>query len=200
MCTAFIYRHIARLPKGQLFTTRELLPYGSRAAVDQALCRMVKSGWIVRLARGVFSRNASIRHSIWQIARVKARAFGKQIASHGSEIARELGLVAEGKRDEHVFSVNGRSSSFRAGNQVVRLKGTGPRRMRIGNTQAGKAVKAFWHIGNAASSNTQVAAAFQTLGRVERARLTQLSVWAPAWLCSRFKTSKFQIPKWRKAS
>ena len=38
-------RYIAGLAPGQLFTTRECLPFGSRAAIDQKLFRLVKAGF-----------------------------------------------------------------------------------------------------------------------------------------------------------
>ncbi len=70
----FIRRHIFQLPAGQLFATRHLLAYGSRAAVDQALYRLVRSGVIVRLARGVFVRQEAGAGlpSALQVAAVKA--------------------------------------------------------------------------------------------------------------------------------
>jgi hypothetical protein len=50
MCTEFISRHINQLAPTEIFTTREVLMYGSRSAVDSTLGRMVASGHIHRLA------------------------------------------------------------------------------------------------------------------------------------------------------
>ncbi|MCG3152143.1 MAG: hypothetical protein GEEBNDBF_01431 [bacterium] len=53
---------IAAIPPGQPFASRELLPTGSRAAVDQALCRLVKSGKLRRITPGVYVR--PVRHPL----------------------------------------------------------------------------------------------------------------------------------------
>src|SRR5438309_1180711 len=51
-----VTRFIARIGFDKLFTTRQLLLYGTRAAIDQALSRLVKAMHIARVARGVFIR------------------------------------------------------------------------------------------------------------------------------------------------
>src|SRR5271155_2175776 len=113
--TSNIISHINRLSKDQIFTTRELLSYGSRTAIDKALGRMVKSERIVRLCRGVFIRDPGLKKpTALEVARAKAHAFGKRIAVYGANIAKELGLV-DFFPTEPVFLVSGRSSSFRYG-------------------------------------------------------------------------------------
>ncbi len=50
MCTAAIREKISNIDIDVLFSTREFLSYGKRAAVDEALYRMVKNGDITRVA------------------------------------------------------------------------------------------------------------------------------------------------------
>ncbi|MBY0547278.1 MAG: hypothetical protein K2W95_08280, partial [Candidatus Obscuribacterales bacterium] len=52
--TAAIRRFLTTIVEGAIFSTRDLLSLGSRAAIDSALSRMVASGIIVRLASGLF--------------------------------------------------------------------------------------------------------------------------------------------------
>ena len=74
MISRSIRQHISRLEKSQPFTTKEFLIYGTRTAVDQTLCRLVKDGFIVRLARGVFAKDCCKKYSDLEIytARVKS--------------------------------------------------------------------------------------------------------------------------------
>jgi hypothetical protein len=88
MITKSIRNHINQLDKNEPFTTREFLNYGQRAAVDQTLSRLVKQGFIVRLAPGVFAREVSKEYTPLEIktAKVKYRVM-KAIAkfeSHSS--------------------------------------------------------------------------------------------------------------------
>jgi hypothetical protein len=50
--TLRIRQFIANLPQALIFSTRDLLNFGTRAAVDQCLCRLVRKGNIRRLAWG----------------------------------------------------------------------------------------------------------------------------------------------------
>jgi len=73
-----IRRHIFGLPARQPFSTRDCLVYGKRSAVDQELYRLVKNGEIRRLARGLFVRDQKIEFSVFEIANLKAQAFGRK--------------------------------------------------------------------------------------------------------------------------
>ena len=50
-----IQAHALQLPAGQLLSATDCLSMGSRAAIDQALYRMVKSGQLVRVYRGLYA-------------------------------------------------------------------------------------------------------------------------------------------------
>jgi len=93
--SSLIRRHILTLPEGGTFTTRDVLCFGTRAAVDQALSRMVKARKIRRLARGVFAKDPSYseEYSLFEIAKLKAQAFGRKITQHPWTIASELGMA-----------------------------------------------------------------------------------------------------------
>ena len=81
MCNQLIRRHVQQLPKTQMFTSREMLVYGLRSAVDSALARMVSDGLIFRLARGVYIQDVTKLPSAFEIAQVKVRGFGVNTSS-----------------------------------------------------------------------------------------------------------------------
>lgn len=89
-----------------VFTTRQLLPCGTRAAVDHALSRLVSKNVIRRLAVGVFIAVAAVTQSpsIYDIASAKAIAFRKRIFDQKTILV-ESRLV-------HSFSTDSCKSSF----------------------------------------------------------------------------------------
>ena len=50
-----IRQAIADKPTGAVFSSADFLSMGSRAAVDQALLRMMRTGTIERVARGLYA-------------------------------------------------------------------------------------------------------------------------------------------------
>lgn len=181
---AMIRKHIFNLPQGVIFSTRELLIYGTRAAVDQTLYRLVNIGKIIRLARGLFIRffHGMPSPSLAEIAKHKAKAFGRQIISHGRDAAKALGLVSSAKRKRgSIFAVSGRSSKFRAGDRVIRLEGTSPRKMAFGESRIGIMIRAMWHAGKE-SLRENIEIATSELRHEERQQL-RLSVGTmPDWM------------------
>ncbi|MGU1856449.1 DUF6088 family protein [Pseudomonas aeruginosa] len=52
------------LTEGGVLTPKEFLHLGSRAAVDQAFCRLVKIGRLLRIARGIYSPPVRVRETL----------------------------------------------------------------------------------------------------------------------------------------
>lgn len=221
-----IRRHIFALPADVIFTTRDLLSYGSRASIDQTLYRYVKSQVIVRLARGVFVRpksavacNFSLKssatgeftvgkkvHSVLEIAHAKAKAFGREIAKCGKDIACQFGWLDEAlesnqrqKRHdkEFVFSVSGRTSSFRIGDVSVRLQGVCKRKMQLTESQVGQYVLALWTLGKFDCLEFLDKATKQ-LTRKDRHEIRSIARHVPGWLLKNWVTCQYNyvsLPK-----
>ena len=186
MCIHFIGRHINRAPANRIFTTRDFLSYGSRRAVDQALFRMVRSGWIVRVARGVFVKQGTKLPSVLEIASAKAKAFGKQITRHCADLASDLVLTARGTT-ELTFATSGCTSSFLAGDTRVQMKHIGPRKTVLGDTKAGRAIRALWHLGQAACTAYHVSTAHRSFSRTDYEEFRRSAAWMPAWMTRLFE-------------
>jgi hypothetical protein len=185
---SFIRRFIYSLPQGETFTTRDCLSYGFRSAVDRALSRLVKNGTIRRLARGVFARDPDgLRsYSDFEVAKIKAEAFGRKIAKHPAMIATELG-IQEKEETEAVFSIDGHTTKFRAGDRTIHLKQSSTRKMRLSNSKSGQAARALWHLGRDAVNATVIMQAVLNFDRNDRLELKRNIRWMPSWLCDYFK-------------
>ena len=192
----FISRFVFRLPEGETFTTRDCLNFGLRSAVDRALSRLVKNGIIRRLARGVFAYDPDglRNYSDFEIAKLKAEAFGRKIAKHPAAIAQELEIDTpdnpQKQQDESVFSIDGHTSKFRVGDRIIHLKRSSTRKMRLANTKAGHAVRALWHLGKKTVNGQTVIQALLRFNRLDRLDLKRSARWIPAWLCDKFTYSR----------
>ncbi len=211
-----VRRHIFALPADVIFTTRDLLSYGSRPAIDQAIYRFVKSRMIVRLAWGVFVRPGSAiaydfvvketapcefavakkTHSVLDITLAKTKAFGKELAAYGQDIARELCL--QGKEEDsqnrstnlsqYSYFVNGRTSKFKIGNEQVRTIGVCARKMQLTKSDLGRFVLALWTLGKDVCNASYLPSVTKSFTRRDRQAIRAMSHLLPEWL-SRFWVS-----------
>jgi hypothetical protein len=183
----FIRRFIFSLPKGKIFTTRECLIYGLRGAVDQALYRLVKKEVIFRLARGIFVRNQELipEFTPFDIAKIKAKAFGKEIITHTSQLAQKLGMDNQPYLD-HVFATNGDSSSFRFGEITIHMKHAGPRNLKLGDSKAGQTARFLWDLGKGNVHIDIIKKTVDLFPRSDREELRMAQVYMPAWLSAHF--------------
>jgi hypothetical protein len=95
----------------QMFTSREMLVYGSRSSIDSVLSRMVKDGFIFRLARGVYIRDVTRLPSAFEIAEVKLTGYGINASSSNEKILKTLPGF-EMPSSAHVFAKQGSSTKF----------------------------------------------------------------------------------------
>ncbi len=185
--SSLIKKHIFRLPLGRLFTTRELVRYGSRTAVDQAIWKLVNNDVIVRLARGVFVRAGSDLRSITvtEIARVKAESFCRRFSILGRIDFKESGSASES--DRAYFGVSGSTSSFKCGQLVVVLKRICARKFALCSSSIGQFLYALWSIGNGhAGAYLFKADILSWLGRKQRQEIRMSLHLVPGWLASGF--------------
>lgn len=183
--SSLIKRYIFQLPLGKLFTTRELVQYGSRTAVDQAIWKLVNKDVIVRLARGVFVRAGSDLQSITvaEIARIKAESFCKRFSVLGSICFKDSGPASE--RDRACFGVSGSTSSFKCGRLVVVLKRICARKLALCSSSVGQFLYALWSIGKR-HFEASILEAVGWLGRKQRQEIRMSLHLVPGWLASGF--------------
>ena len=203
-----IRRFVNALPDNQLFSTRDLLSFGTRTAVDNNLSRMVKNQQIFRVARGLFIKCiiALEKLSLVDIARAKAAAFGKNIATRGTEALCLLRLRCIGGGDADAFGleggaanfcVSGSSSEFMTVKGLVRLWQTSARKMKFLDGKDGLVIRGLWSLGKDYTEDwTQIIRiAISNLDH-NQYRLLRLSVsLMPDWLARQFLWYREQI--WR---
>jgi hypothetical protein len=186
-----IRKHIEALPVDKLFTSRDLLCYGTRSAVDNTVYELKKSGEIVSVTRGVFKKKQRVKPvTVLELATVKAESFGRQIITHAANIAGQLGLLPQ-KELEHHFATNGRTSSFKFSSIVIHFKGTSTRKMSLGESPAGSVIRALCYLGKERFTEESAGHATRHLAHSDRLEIGRLCSSMPAWL-SNFFCSWFQ--------
>jgi hypothetical protein len=175
--------------------------HGYRNEVDQAMFKLVRSKYITRLTWGVFTKAGAKRPSALEIAQIKARAFGKELVTHGAKLVDQFSQIftamndsktdnqlgqppiprTEDRNKDHLFFVQGRSSSFRYGDIRIYLHGTTSKRTTGGETTTSQVKRALWHLGNNATA-PHLYLALHSLSIDMLEDLTEQAAWMPAWL------------------
>jgi hypothetical protein len=201
MAIHMIRRYLHFLGEGKIFTTRDCLIFGMRAAVDQALYQMVKTGRIRRLARGVFANTDDLRiiFTELEIVRAKAHAFGRKIIEDHvtTDIRVNCGSpsintsvrteVSEDGTLIRTYPVEGHSSSFRIGGTTIKFKKTGQRKFELNKTKAGRAAKSVWNMGSKEIDGVALQDAVLHFDRFDYVDMRFNIRWMPAWLSDQIK-------------
>ena len=180
-----IANHIKYLPKGTPFTIDRFIEAGSRASVDKALSRLVQSGTLERVARGVYMRPKAspyvgkVRPSPTTVMMVIAKARGETIQVHGSEAVRLFRLSTQ-MQVRPTYYTSGTTRDIRVGDAVVHLRHVSPDKLQWAGTQVGLALCALFYIGK---SKLTVVTAEAILARLSTAEISRLlSSRMPAWM------------------
>ena len=172
--------------EGEIYTAREFLHLGKRAAVDQALSRLTKEGECLRIGRGryvlpVRTRFGTRAPSAHRVVEAFAEASGETVAPSGAAAANQLGLTTQ-VPIRHVSLTSGKSRRFYLGKQVVELKHAPAWQLRQPNEKAGHAIRALAWIGHANASEA-VRQIRSTMSAREQAELLASRGSAiPTWL------------------
>src|SRR5262249_17476331 len=99
LATAVI-NHFGKAPEGVPVAAKELLHLGTRAAVDQTLSRLVRSGSLIRVSRGLYVRPIQGRFGVRPpepatLVNAIAEQRGESVVPHGAAAANELGLTTQ---------------------------------------------------------------------------------------------------------
>ncbi len=183
--TEQILSHAEGLPEGAPISAKGLLHLGNRAAVDQALSRLVERGRLMRAGRGVYLRPISSRFgtrspSVEQAVEALASQRGEVIVPSGAAAANTLGLTTQ-VPVRSVYLTSGRSRTMSLGKQIVELRHAPRWQLAMAHQPAGEAVRALAWLGP-----EKAEAALQTLKRKlppgAFSELVAVAPQLPTWL------------------
>jgi hypothetical protein len=164
---------ITSQPQGTVFCNADLLWAGTRAAVDQALSRLMKDGVIVRVARGLYTASGQC---------VDVQAVASAIARKTGEL---VGIVpTEGAGDVLVVPTVGLSRTLKAAGQTVRFQRMSQRKVQLASSIKGRVLLALWAQGKKKLTTLEIQ---RTTGDWAEGEIDSYAALIPAWLRAAIK-------------
>lgn len=183
-----ISNRIKHMPKGKPFAGAVFAHAGSRASVAHALSRLVLSGSLERVFRGVYMRpkhskytGRKIRANPISVMEAITKARGETIQIHGIEAVRRLGLSTQ-MQVLPTFYTSGPTREIKIGNAVVRLRHASRQRLQYAGTQVGVALTALLYLGKEGLTEDVLSSVFNSLNAVELNKLMACTM--PRWMQS----------------
>ena len=161
-------RHImnqaAESSEGALLCPSALLHLGSRAAVDQALSRLARSGQLMRVCQGMYVRPIQTRFgprppAVENVVGSLSELWGETIVPCGGAAANALGLTTQ-VPVRPVYLTSGPNRKLRLGELTVELRHAPRWQLTAPHRPAGEVVRALSWLGP-----HEVESNLQTIGR-----------------------------------
>jgi len=181
-----IMRRARATGRGGVFTPTDFLDVATRAAVDQALSRLAKSGKLRRLARGLYDypkvhpKLGALSPAPDDVARALARETGSQAQIAGAHAANALGLSMQVPA-KSLYLTDGPSRRIVLGKRVVDMRHASPKHLIAPGSPAGTVVQALRHVGPMRAADVAQIAT-RRLSTSDKRVLASNAVQAPAWM------------------
>ncbi|MBS0357723.1 MAG: hypothetical protein JSS53_00415 [Proteobacteria bacterium] len=149
---AHVKEYLAHIPEGKAFPSNALRRFTTTENVRQILGRLVKTGELRRVARGIFvkpkyvSKIGEILPSASEIAEILAKSTGETITIQGAEAARQLQLTTQVPM-RLIFYTSGNTRTLKIINLTVKLKHVSPSRLVAPGTIPGLVISALYYLG-----------------------------------------------------
>lgn len=186
-----ILKHAAGLSEGVPLVAKELLHFGGRAAIDQALSRLVKRGLLLRASRGIYvlpvtSRFGTRAPSSSKVAEGLALLRGETIVQHGAAAANALGLTTQVPM-KSIYLTSGPNRRMRLGAQTVEFRHAPVWQLAFAGQPAGEVVRALAWLGpdKAGAALSKLRTKLQSS---ELAAVASLRARVPTWMARELST------------
>jgi DNA-binding GntR family transcriptional regulator len=185
--TESILQETATLPEGTPITAKMWLHLGSRAALDQALSRLVRRGKLLRAGRGVYvapvaSRFGSRAPSVQKVVEELSLRRGETVVPSGASAANALGLTTQ-VPTRTVYLTSGRSRKITLDKQIVHLQHAPSWQLTLAKEPAGEIVRALAWAGPE-RVNRALKEIEAKVPRSEFRRISQQSSLLPLWMAT----------------
>jgi len=170
-----------------VFTARDFLTLGSRAAVDDALSRQSRSGAIRKLARGFYyfphrdDQLGLLSPSVEAITKALQTRDAVRLQPSGAYAANLLGLSDQVPM-RVVFLTDGAPRRIQVGKLQIVLKRTTPRNMATAGRVSGLVIQALRHLGQRHADDGTLATLRDRLTVADKQQLIKDLRYAPAWI------------------
>lgn len=146
-----ILQHISTSPEGAVLHPKGLLHLGSRAAVDQSLSRLARSGQLMRVCQGVYVSPIKTRFGtrppeVEKTIDALSKLWGETIVPSGGSVANALGLTTQ-IPVKPVYLTSGPNRRLKFGEMAVELRHAPKWQLVSPNRKSGDVVRALAWMG-----------------------------------------------------
>ncbi len=187
-----IRRRVQKAAPETVFHAGQFLDLETRTAADKALSRLVASGFLRRLARGLYYQPKThpvigeILPPVEAVANALADRDHVKLQPFGGYAANLLRL-SEQVPARVVFLTDGKSRKIHYGNQTIELRQASPRMMAAAGRMTGLVIAGLRYVGKANITPERVAHLRKLLSPSDRRQLLKDITLAPAWMHSYFR-------------
>lgn len=152
---AQVLAHAASMAEGASLSAKALLHLGGRAAVDQVLSRLARSGELLRAGRGVYvlpvkGKFGTRAPEAAKVVQEWASQRGETVVGNGAAAANALGLTTQVPMRQ-VFLTSGRSRKLRLGSQTIELQHAPAWQLLFPGQTAGDVLRSLAWVGPSGS-------------------------------------------------
>ena len=185
--TKNIIARIATNQRGWVFSPKDFLDIGARAAVDQVMSRLTKSGFIRKIARGIYDYpkiNPAIgilSPNIDDLAKIIASKTGDRIFHSGAMATNLLGLSTQLPM-KTVYATTGKSCVRQVSNRNIIFQHT---RIPIFDDlplPCNLALQSMAYLGKAALDDDMIYQYSQKLSNDDKLKISKVVTHLPAWM------------------
>jgi hypothetical protein len=176
--------------RGAVFTPKDFLDLGSRDAADQSLSRLVKSGEIQRLGRGLYHYprvNERLGIPIGpepdEIAEALGRQTGSRVLPSGAVAANRLGLSTQVPA-KPVYVTDGRTRQVRVGGMVFHIRHAAPKELSAASRTSAMVFQALRHLGREVVDEQVIARLRRALSAEQRRELLRDARYTTDWIAA----------------
>jgi hypothetical protein len=187
-----IFRRIIGKKKGWVFAPSHFLDLGNRAAVDQALSRLVRSGDIRRLARGLYDYPrkhpdfGEMPPNVNRITVALAEKDNLKIQPSGAYAANLLGL-SDQVPAKIALLTDGSTRVVQVGNWHIMFRKTSPKNMATAGRVSGLVIQALRYMKQRNIDERVINSLKRRLSTEDKKQLINDIRYAPAWIGKIFK-------------
>ena len=180
-----IMEHAEALPEATPLCPAALLHLGNRAAVDQALWRLARSGSLMRICQGVYMRPVETRFGLRSPRVGKALAalskiWGETIVPCGGAAANCLGLTTQNPV-RVVYLTSGPNRRLHFGLSIVELRHAPRWQLAAPHCRAGDVIRALAWLGREEVGDS-LEAVLPMLSEADRDELAGARAVMPIWM------------------
>jgi len=176
-----------------VFHAGQFLDTDTRTAVDKALSRLVSSGFLRRISRGLYCQPRThpvlgeMLPPVDAVAKALADRDHVKLQPFGGYAANLLRL-SEQVPARVIFLTDGKSRKIHYGNQTIELRQASPRMMAAAGRMTGLVIAGLRYVGKANITPERVVHLRKLLSPADRRRLLDDIKLAPAWMHPHFRT------------